>query len=291
MFLSLASLVVLAGCHHEKKATDVASSRTSIPVEADGGIGNGAIPLPDLLEDASGKIDLEQYRPYEAQVLAELKGEQKFVVFFHANWCPTCVKWEEKLKSNIGRLPGGALILKADYDKEGALASELGVTKQSTAVMFNENGEIEDKVSDPNIEMLIDFFSEEAVAVVEAQPETEEYQEDNNDESEARGAAETAVYKDYTAEDKAALHGNTAYAVYFKADWCPTCQKFDAKLKDAINSFPDGTMVLKADYDKESELKAAWGVTQQTTVVVLDEDGEVTYKKVNPSIEEFKDQF
>lgn len=112
----------------------------------------------DMDEMTDAPKMMAKYAEYSAEMFAALKGNEKFVVFFYADWCSTCRKWEKGLQENIATLPEGTLILKADYDIEKDLAKELGVTSQSTAVFFNMDGTVAEMSIDPSIEKLNTFF-------------------------------------------------------------------------------------------------------------------------------------
>ena len=85
---------------------------------------------------------------------------KKHVLFFHAEWCGTCVKWEKNLNENMETVTQDALILKADYDTMGDLAKQYEVTKQSTAVFINADGSVAKTEMDPSLESVNAFFIE-----------------------------------------------------------------------------------------------------------------------------------
>jgi thioredoxin 1 len=87
----------------------------------------------------------------------------------------------------------------------------------------------------------------------------------------AAGAAHALTIKPYTAADLAAAQNAGApVAVHFHADWCPTC-KTQAQVFETLkaDSALDKVTVLIADFDKETELKKAWSVRAQATIVVF----------------------
>lgn len=79
----------------------------------------------------------------------------------------------------------------------------------------------------------------------------------------------TGKYVDYSQEALANAEGRRW--IFFHAGWCPQCKA----LEDDINAtgVPDGITIFKADYDTSGELKKKYGVTQQTTIVEVDEQG------------------
>lgn len=78
-------------------------------------------------------------------------------------------------------------------------------------------------------------------------------------------------FESEAALDALAAKGKTV--VFFFASWCPNCRapvtELNARWAD-VN--PDITLVI-ADYDKETALKAKFGITYQDTFVLLDEKG------------------
>ncbi|HUX13359.1 MAG TPA: thioredoxin family protein [Spirochaetia bacterium] len=87
----------------------------------------------------------------------------------------------------------------------------------------------------------------------------------------APSAAHKVIFTDLKTAESFAANGPTL--LFFAADWCPYCQ---ADLRD-INQ--NGAMlsrditVVVVNYDKESSLKAKYGVTQQDTYVQIDTMG------------------
>lgn len=112
----------------------------------------------DMEEMTDAPKMMAKYTEYSAEMFAALKGNQKFVVFFYADWCSTCRKWEKNVEETLTTLPEGTVILKADYDTEKDLVKELGVTSQSTAVFFNMDGSVAELGMDSSVEELKNFF-------------------------------------------------------------------------------------------------------------------------------------
>ncbi|MGA1213799.1 MAG: thioredoxin domain-containing protein, partial [Solirubrobacterales bacterium] len=59
--------------------------------------------------------------------------------------------------------------------------------------------------------------------------------------------------------------------LFFHAPWCSQC----VALEDDIEAkgLPEGVTVFKVDYDSNQDLRQEYGVTIQTTIVEVDEDG------------------
>ena len=109
--------------------------------------GGGATPPPELNTDenevenvavmAETPGSYEAYTP-EKLVLAET-GD--VILFFHADWCPSCRALESDIEANLSAIPDGVHILKVDYDNETDLKQQYGIVRQHTLVQVNSNGE------------------------------------------------------------------------------------------------------------------------------------------------------
>lgn len=96
------------------------------------------------------------------------------------------------------------------------------------------------------------------------------------------------VYLDYSKELYDSLKGKEPVALFFHASWCPICQRMEKNFKADLASFPAGTKILKIDYDKETELKKEYGIKVQSTIVVLDGNGNVTMTAQDPDFDDLK---
>lgn len=96
-------------------------------------------------------------------------------------------------------------------------------------------------------------------------------QEENANESESteqtQGGGEYIDYSEQAIADNA---GKTK-VIFFHADWCPNCRSLEKNI--LAGSIPDDLVILKANYDTETALKQKHGVTTQTTMVQIDDDG------------------
>ena len=92
------------------------------------------------------------------------------------------------------------------------------------------------------------------------------------------------VYLDYTDGAIEATAGPKV--LFFHASWCPQCRQLDEEL--LAEGAPDGLAVFKVDYDSRTDLRQKYGVTLQTTVVFVDDHGELISSSVlydHPSID------
>ena len=89
-------------------------------------------PEAELL--ASAGAEYKDLNPVDWE--ADL-GNKMIALFFHASWCPSCVKLDKEITSRLSELPDNSVVFKVDYDKEKALRQQFGVTSQHTAVFVN----------------------------------------------------------------------------------------------------------------------------------------------------------
>lgn len=61
--------------------------------------------------------------------------------------------------------------------------------------------------------------------------------------------------------------------LFFHATWCPTCKIADQQFSSKSDMIPEGVVVLKTDYDTNSDLKKKYGITYQHTFVQIDSEG------------------
>lgn len=78
------------------------------------------------------------------------------------------------------------------------------------------------------------------------------------------------AYIDYSSTAVADADGRVF--LFFHATWCPQCVSLDGDIK--AEGVPSGVTIVKVDYDANQDLRAKYGVTQQTTFVEVDASGE-----------------
>lgn len=111
----------------------------------------------------------EYYQPYsESAVTEALQNQDQAILFFRADWCPTCREAEKDILTNGQLLPENVVIFHADYDTESELKDRYGIVTQHTFVIVNQQqltaeswvgGGIEEllgRVEQPETEDLVD---------------------------------------------------------------------------------------------------------------------------------------
>ena len=96
------------------------------------------------------------------------------------------------------------------------------------------------------------------------------------------------IFQEYSKSSYQTLKGKTPLVLFFYAPWCPLCREQDKNITADLSNFPEGTKILRTDYDTETALKQEYGITIQTTFIVLDESGKVSSKLHDPSLQELK---
>jgi thioredoxin 1 len=90
--------------------------------------------------------------------------------------------------------------------------------------------------------------------------------------------AAAGTYQVYEPTKVAQAVATGDVVLFFHASWCPSCRALNASIEESMASIPQGLTILKADYDKETELKKKYGVTSQHTLVQVDKDGNMIKK-------------
>lgn len=90
------------------------------------------------------------------------------------------------------------------------------------------------------------------------------------DDSEASGKARPGEYVEYSSELVASTPGEKL--LFFHADWCPQCVALEEDIE--ASGVPDGVTIFKVDYDSNQDLRQEYGVTIQTSVVKVDDNGD-----------------
>lgn len=101
------------------------------------------------------------------------------------------------------------------------------------------------------------------------------------------GQSSSGAYVDYSADVIAKTSGTKI--LFFHASWCPQCRALEKDIKD--KSIPDGVTIIKVDYDTNQSLRQKYGVTIQTTLVKVDDNGNLVKKYVaydEPNLEAVK---
>lgn len=94
--------------------------------------------------------------------------------------------------------------------------------------------------------------------------------------TESESPNEHGHYVDYSSNIIASTSGTKL--LFFHAPWCPQCRALEADINK--QGAPNGVTIIKVDYDSNQDLRKKYGVTLQTTVVRVDDQGELVSKFV-----------
>ncbi|HLC91736.1 MAG TPA: thioredoxin family protein [Candidatus Saccharimonadales bacterium] len=103
----------------------------------------------------------------------------------------------------------------------------------------------------------------------------------------ATSTAQPGKYLDFTPDIIAQTTGTKV--LFFHAPWCPQCRELDADIKS--KGVPDGVSIIKIDYDSHQKERQKYGITIQTTLVKVDDQGNLVEKYVaydEPNLEAVK---
>lgn len=93
---------------------------------------------------------------------------------------------------------------------------------------------------------------------------------------ETKTAPQPGTYVEYSSTVVAATTGTKI--LFFHAPWCPQCRALDNSIK--TGQIPSGVTLIKVDYDTNQALRQKYGVTIQTTLVRIDDAGNLVEKYV-----------
>lgn len=99
---------------------------------------NNTLPLPS--DTPKGIVEGGIYLPYTNTAVAQAKGD--IVLFFYANWCPTCIKVNKNIEENLKKIPKNLTILRVNFDDATELLQTYGITEQHTFVQIDNTGKL-----------------------------------------------------------------------------------------------------------------------------------------------------
>lgn len=94
-----------------------------------------------MSDDMSGS----RYVDYSKKALDNAVDKRR-VLFFYANWCPTCRPTDINFKENISKIPEDVIVIRVNYNdtdtdqEEKDLAQKYGITYQHSFVQIDSQG-------------------------------------------------------------------------------------------------------------------------------------------------------
>ena len=236
------------------------------------------------------------YVDWNETAFAENDDKQRWL-YFHADWCPQCRALEADILANPDGIPDEVVIFKVDFDNSEDLRGRYGVNKQTTIVSVDEEGE--------ELEQLLVSTSQlsQAVEALYIQPQAEEEDaggeegdgQDNGSDTSGSDGSETSDDNDGGGSEATAAESGSASSaglfidwseaafaehddkqrwLYFHADWCSQCRALKADILANKDDIPSEVVIFQVEFDDNQSLRQRYGVTLQTTIVSVDENGD-----------------
>lgn len=150
----------------------------------------------------------------------------------------------------------------------GTLVVEEGDAMMGTSLSGSEDAMVNDTDLSGEVNLDVDLSDD----MIEKVGDNMMKDEDEKMEEDKMMKESAGTYEDYSAS-KLALANEGKVVLFFKANWCPTCNAVDKDIKANLSNVPSGTHILKVDYDNSTELKKKYGITYQHTFVQVDSSG------------------
>lgn len=130
--------------------TSTSTTNTAVEQQTDlsnaaGTIEEGSDQIVDASDNSIDSKNVQKYIAYSSGILDSLK-EKRRVLYFYANWCPTCKVANEDFLSNQDKIPQDAVVIRTNYNdantdqEEKDLAKKYGITYQHTFVYIDGKG-------------------------------------------------------------------------------------------------------------------------------------------------------
>lgn len=79
------------------------------------------------------------YTTYTADTIANSTADH-ILLFFKANWCPSCRALDADILAHMADIPAGVEIYTVDYDTATALKRQYGITRQHSIIEIRADG-------------------------------------------------------------------------------------------------------------------------------------------------------
>lgn len=100
------------------------------------------------------------------------------------------------------------------------------------------------------------------------------------------GINQTSRYVDYSRGFLDNLEEEEQAILFFKANWCTTCNGLDEDIEENLSQIPDDYYIVKVDFDNDLDLVGRYEAFVQHTLVLVNSDGQMVRKWVgSPTLE------
>jgi peroxiredoxin len=225
------------------------------------------------------------YVPFTQDAFEKAKaGNEKILLHFHADWCPTCKAQSESLATlqKDGTLLKSITLFKVDYDKETVLKKALHVTHQATFVSFYGSVEtgretgvtspegirayVEKTLTSLTLKDQLAFMKRDFEAKVP--PEKRKVMQDSIDQLKASKLEEKALkvgqkFPDFTLPNssgkpihlRALLKSGPVIVSFYRGSWCPYCNAQLSSFQQHLGEFKSKGATLVAITPEKPDLE------------------------------------
>ncbi|MSR71236.1 MAG: thioredoxin [Candidatus Taylorbacteria bacterium] len=136
-------VVIIGGVYssmNSKKEAMIAKEKMEQQAMADKKMAEEKVMMKDETTKADTMIKSGSYEVYAPEKVALASATHAVVLFFKANWCPSCRAVDASIKANLSNIPSSLTILDVNYDNSASLKKKYGVTYQHTFVQVDKDG-------------------------------------------------------------------------------------------------------------------------------------------------------
>lgn len=88
------------------------------------------------------------------------------------------------------------------------------------------------------------------------------------------------IYTDYESGKKYISDPSKKVVLFFHASRCPSCKQAEQNILANKDSIDSDLVILKVDYDTATDLRKQYGITSQTSYVLVNSDGSLNKKSI-----------
>ena len=103
----------------------------------------------DVEQAESADLAAGTYEDYSEEKLS-MHSDKDIVLFFKADWCPSCRALDSDIKASLNDIPEDVAILQVNYDTATELKKKYGITTQHSFVQVDSSGNLIKKWSGGN---------------------------------------------------------------------------------------------------------------------------------------------